>query len=89
VTEADIVRIGVQALVVAGKLAAPLLVVSLVVGIVVSLVQTVFSLQDQTLSQVPRLLLGAAVLLLSGGWMLRTLVDFTTELFRSIPSLAN
>ena len=72
-----------------GQLSAPLLLVSLAVGIVISLVQTVLSLQDQTLSMVPRLVLCALVLLLTGSWMLHTMVDYTTDLFNSIPDLVS
>lgn len=86
-TDADVLHLGAQAITMIGKLSAPLLLISLAVGIVVSLVQTVLSLQDQTLSMVPRLVLSAVVLLLTGGWMLTTMVDYTTELFNSIPDL--
>jgi flagellar biosynthetic protein FliQ len=86
-TDSDIIHLGSQAIVLIAKLSAPLLLVSLAVGIVISLVQTVLSLQDQTLSMVPRLALTAVVLLLTGSWMLHTLVDYTTDLFNSIPSL--
>ena len=86
-TDTDIIHLGGQAIVLIGKLSAPLLLVSLAVGIVVSLVQTVLSLQDQTISMVPRLILCALVLLLTGGWMLHTMVDYTVELFTSIPNL--
>jgi flagellar biosynthesis protein FliQ len=86
-SDADILHLGAQAIAMIGKLSAPLLIVSLAVGIVVSLVQTVLSLQDQTLSMVPRLALSALVLLLTGGWMLTSMVDYTTELFNSIPDL--
>ena len=85
--ESDIVHIGTQALVVATKLSAPILVVSLVVGLVVSLLQAVFQVQDQTLSMVPRLLLCALVVAMTGNWMLRQLVDYTRELFTAIPDL--
>ena len=85
--DTDIIHLGGQAIVMIGKLSAPLLLVSLAVGIVVSLVQTVLSLQDQTISMVPRLILCALVLLLTGGWMLHTMVDYTVELFTSIPDL--
>jgi flagellar biosynthetic protein FliQ len=87
VTDTDIIHLGAQAIVMIGKLSAPLLLVSLAIGIVISLVQTVLSLQDQTLSMVPRLAVCALVLLLTGGWMLTTMVDYTTELFQSIPDL--
>lgn len=86
-TDADVLHLGAQAITMIGKLSAPLLLISLAVGIVVSLVQTVLSLQDQTLSMVPRLVLSAVVLLLTGGWMLTSMVDYTTELFNSIPDL--
>jgi flagellar biosynthetic protein FliQ len=86
-TDSDVIHLGAQAITMIGKLSAPLLLVSLAVGIVISLVQTVLSLQDQTLSMVPRLALTALVLLLTGSWMLQTLVDYTTDLFNSIPSL--
>jgi flagellar biosynthetic protein FliQ len=87
VTETDILSLGAQAITMIGKLSGPLLIVSLLCGIVISLVQTVLSLQDQTLSIVPRLALTGLVLLLTGGWMLHTMVDYTTDLFSSIPSL--
>ena len=86
-TDTDIIHLGAQAITMIGKLSAPLLLVSLAIGIVISLVQTVLSLQDQTLSMVPRLAVCALVLLLTGSWMLTTMVDYTTELFQSIPDL--
>ncbi|MCW2776433.1 MAG: putative flagellar biosynthesis protein [Frankiales bacterium] len=86
-TETDIVNICTQALVLAAKLAGPLLLVALVSGVVISLGQAVFQVQDQTLSTVPKLVLGGAVLALTGGWMLRITVEFTTELFHRIPEL--
>ena len=86
-TETDVVHIAGQALVLAAKLAGPLLLVALVVGVVVSLLQAVFQVQDQTLSMVPKLAAGAVVLVLSGGWMLRITVDFTRTLFERIPDL--
>jgi flagellar biosynthesis protein FliQ len=85
--DTDILHLGAEAIIMIGKLSAPVLIVSLAVGIVVSLVQTVLSLQDQTLSMVPRLALTAGVLLVTGGWMLNTMVDYTTNLFNSIPDL--
>lgn len=85
--EADILNIGGQALTVAAKLAAPLLITTLVVGVVVSLFQAVFQVQDQTLAFVPKLLVAAAVMAIGGGWMLQTIVAFTESLFTSIPSL--
>lgn len=85
--ESDVMNIAGQALVLAAKLAGPLLLVALVVGVVISLVQAVFQVQDQTLSMVPKLAIGALVLALTGGWMLRITVEFTQQLFERIPDL--
>ena len=85
--ESDIITICIEALAVATKIVAPLLVVSLVIGLVVSLVQAVFQVQDQVLAMVPRLAACGLVLAVTGAWMLRTMVDYTAELFASIPAL--
>jgi flagellar biosynthetic protein FliQ len=87
VNESDVMNIAGQALLLAAKLAGPLLLVALVVGVVVSLIQAVFQVQDQTLSMVPKLAIGALVLALTGGWMLRISVEFTQQLFERIPAL--
>lgn len=87
--EADVVSVTSQALVVATKVSAPLLLVTLVIGLVVSLLQAVFQVQDQMLAMVPRLLAGGAVLAITGGWMLRQMVDYTTALFGDIPTLVS
>lgn len=67
--------------------AAPLLVVSLLVGLVVSVLQAATSLQEFTLSFVPKLIAIALVLVLTLPWMIDTLVAFTTNLIQQIPSL--
>ena len=67
--------------------AGPLLAVSLGIGLVVSIFQAVTSIQEQTLSFVPKLLAVAAVFLVALPWMLQLLVKYTTELFRSLPTL--
>jgi flagellar biosynthetic protein FliQ len=68
---------------------APMLIVALVLGLVVSVLQAVTQIQEQTLAFVPKLIGVAAVFLLALPWILQTLVRYTTELFRSIPSLAS
>ena len=85
--ETDIVNICAQALVLAAKLCGPLLAVALIIGVVISLVQVVFQVQDQTLAMVPKLALGGVVLAMTGGWMLRITIDFTQSLWSRIPDL--
>ncbi|MBN8526961.1 MAG: flagellar biosynthesis protein FliQ [Planctomycetes bacterium] len=66
-------------------LSAPVLLVALVVGLVIGLLQAVTSIQEQTLTFVPKIIALALVLALMGGWMLRYLVAYTAELFGSLP----
>ena len=63
------------------KCSAPLLLVSLAIGLLVSVFQTVTSIQEQTLTFVPKLLGIFLTLILAGGWILNNIVEFMTELF--------
>lgn len=78
-----------NALTLALMLAGPLLGVALVVGLLVSVLQAVTSIQEQTLSFVPKLFAVGAVFLLLLSWMLQLLMQYTTELFRSLPGLVS
>ncbi|HEY0218050.1 MAG TPA: flagellar biosynthesis protein FliQ [Cellulomonas sp.] len=82
-----VLDIGLDALVITAKLAAPVLITALVVGFVVSLVQSVTQIQEVTLSFVPKALAAAVALMVCGHWMIAELVSFTTELFGRIPGL--
>ena len=68
-------------------LAAPMLVASVVVGLAVSIVQAATSIQEQTLSFVPKIFAVIGVALLLGPWLGASMVDYTTRLFESIPTL--
>ena len=68
-------------------LAAPLLVASVVVGLAVSILQAATSIQEQTLSLVPKIFAVIGVALLLGPWLGASMVDFTIRLFESIPAM--
>jgi flagellar biosynthetic protein FliQ len=76
-----------QAVVLVAKLAGPILVASLAIGLIVSLVQAVTSIQEFTLTFVPKLLAVALILAVAGHWMLTQLVDYTDQLYAAIPHL--
>ena len=76
----DIVR---DALYIVIKTSAPMLLISLIVGLIVSVLQTVTSIQEQTLTFVPKLIAIFIVLMLCGGWILTTLREYTVNLFSS------
>ena len=82
-----VLDVGIDALVLAAKLSAPVLVTALVVGFVVSLIQSVTQIQEVTLSFVPKLIGVGLVILLTGNWMLGQAVDFTHDLFNALPQL--
>ncbi len=68
-------------------LSAPVMAVTLVIGLVVSLLQATTQLQEQTLSFVPKLVAAFLTLAITGGWILQHAVQFTAALFGSIPTL--
>ena len=86
-TDTTVINIALQTLMVALKLSAPILVTSLVIGFAVSLFQSMTQIQEFTLSFVPKLVGVGIALLLSGNWMLHTLIDFTRDLFALVPGL--
>jgi flagellar biosynthesis protein FliQ len=65
-------------------IAAPVLAVSLVVGLLVSVIQVVTQIQEMTLTFVPKLIAAVVVLIVLGGWMLSKWMSFTLDLFASI-----
>ena len=67
--------------------AAPLLLTALVVGVVVSLVQALTQIQEQTLTFIPKLVAVAVVLLLALPWVVRELTDYIAQMFNVLPGL--
>ena len=84
---AAVIVLGRQALWMVVLISAPLLGVSLAVGLVIGIVQAATSINEATLSFIPKLAALAITLALVGGWQLATLVDYTRSLFQRIPSL--
>jgi flagellar biosynthetic protein FliQ len=84
---AAVIDIGVQALMVAAKLGAPVLITALVVGFAISVFQSITQIQEVTLSFVPKAVAVAIALVISGQWMIAEIVTFTTTLFERIPQL--
>jgi flagellar biosynthetic protein FliQ len=82
-----VVNLTTQALHLALKVAAPLLVAGLVIGLVVSVFQAVTQIQEQTLSFIPKILAIFGVLVVLGPWMLNQLVADAGELWSSIPNV--
>ncbi len=69
-------------------LASPVLGAALIVGLIVAILQATTSIQEQTLTFVPKIFAILAVLALLGGWMFTTVGQYTIELFEKIPEIA-
>jgi flagellar biosynthetic protein FliQ len=87
VTPETVMTIAHGALEMTLMLAAPLLVVALVVGLLVGVFQAATQINEMTLSFIPKLIGMATALVIAGPWMLKQLVNYTRVLIESIPSL--
>ncbi|HEV3034764.1 MAG TPA: flagellar biosynthesis protein FliQ [Solirubrobacteraceae bacterium] len=82
-----VVNLATQAMSLALKIAGPLLLVALAVGLLISVFQAVTQIQEQSLSLIPKIAAVGVVIVLLGPWMLGELVTYTTSLYTSIPSM--
>ncbi len=77
-----------QTLMMAFMLAGPILVLTLIVGVAVSIFQTVTSIQEMTLSFMPKVLIISGALLVGGPWMLHQITVFLVDLMHRLPDIA-
>lgn len=80
-TEGDIISIARETLWTIIQTALPLLLVSMIIGLIISLFQTLTSIQEQTLTFVPKLLAIFIMIMLTGNWILSTIVEYMNELW--------
>lgn len=86
-TPESIMTMGNQAIKVALLLGAPMLLVALVIGLVISIFQAATQINEATLSFIPKLIAIFATMVIAGPWMLGQMVDYMRQLFGSIPTL--
>lgn len=84
-TEAMIIDMAREVLWTIVKTSAPLLIISLVIGLIISIFQTITSIQEQTLTFVPKFLAIMLVIVLCGSWMLNEMSDLFESLMMRIP----
>lgn len=82
-SQQDVINIARNTLWVIIETSVPLLLVSLVVGLIISLFQTLTSIQEQTLTFVPKLLAVFVALMIMGSWILNTIVSYMNQLWSS------
>lgn len=88
-TEAQALSLVQHALVLLVKVAGPILIVSLVIGLAVSIFQSLTQINDYTLTFVPKAIAIAIVLVVAGHWILGQLITYTTNLYTSIPRVVS
>ena len=88
-TEAYVLTLGQNAIMIALILAGPILLISLIIGSLVSLVQAATQINESTLIFIPKLIGIVLVLVLLGSWMLQHAMTFTHALFTSLPDLVH
>ncbi|MGF1643643.1 MAG: flagellar biosynthesis protein FliQ [Thiotrichales bacterium] len=84
-TPDSIINIGQDALIVIVLLAAPLLAAALAIGLFIGMIQAATSINEATLSFVPKLAVMVAMLFMTGPWLLQVLLDYTRKLIEDIP----
>jgi flagellar biosynthesis protein FliQ len=84
VEQSQIMEVGAQAMWVTLEIALPVLGVSLIVGLLVSIFQAVTQLQEPTLTFIPKILAVVVVIVVAGPWMMNTLLSFTIDLWSGI-----
>jgi len=82
-----VVNLASQAMSLAFKVAGPLLLAAMVVGLLVSIFQAVTQIQEQSLTLIPKIAAIAVIVVVLGPWMLGQIVAYTTNLYSAIPSL--
>ena len=82
-----VVSLATQAMTLALEIAGPILLLGLIIGLLVSIFQAVTSIQEQSLSFIPKIVGVAVLIVVLGPWMLDQLVGYATNLYMSIPSL--
>jgi flagellar biosynthetic protein FliQ len=86
-SDTNVLQIGMDAMMIAAKLAAPTLLTALLVGVLIGLVQSATQLQEATLSFVPKFIAVGVAILVSGNWMLAQMIDYTRDLWGRVPEL--
>jgi flagellar biosynthetic protein FliQ len=86
-TPENVMDLAHKTLMVTSMISAPLLLIALITGLVIGMLQAATQINESTLSFIPKLLMLVLTLFVAGPWILRVLIDFTHELYASIPAM--
>jgi flagellar biosynthesis protein FliQ len=86
-TPENVMDLAHKTLLVTSLISAPLLIIALITGLVIGMLQAATQINESTLSFIPKLLMLVLTLFVAGPWILRMLIDFTHDLYASIPAM--
>ena len=86
-TPENVMDLAHKTLMVTSLISAPLLLIALITGLVIGMLQAATQINESTLSFIPKLLMLVLTLFVAGPWILRVLIDFTRNLYSSIPNM--
>ena len=86
-TPENVMDLAHKTLMVTSLISAPMLLIALITGLVIGMLQAATQINESTLSFIPKLLMLVLTLFVAGPWILRVLIDFTHELYASIPAM--
>ena len=86
-TPENVMDLAHKTLMVTTLISAPLLLIALITGLVIGMLQAATQINESTLSFIPKLLMLVLTLFVAGPWILRMLIDFTHDLYASIPAM--
>jgi flagellar biosynthetic protein FliQ len=86
-TPENVMDLAHKTLMVTSLISAPLLLIALITGLVIGMLQAATQINESTLSFIPKLLMLVLTLFVAGPWILRVLIDFTHEIYASIPAM--
>jgi flagellar biosynthetic protein FliQ len=86
-TPENVMDLAHKTLMVTSLISAPLLLIALITGLVIGMLQAATQINESTLSFIPKLLMLVLTLFVAGPWILRVLIDFTHDIYASIPAM--
>ena len=88
-TESFVISFAMKAITVTLEIATPFLLVSLILGSIISLIQAATQIQEVTLTFIPKFAAMLAIIIILGSWMLQQMLTYTAGIFQSLPSLVH
>jgi len=88
-TDQTVIDLGSQAIMVTMQVAAPVLLTTMIVGVIISIFQAATQINEQTLTFIPKILAITVAMIICGPWILQVMLGFTKEIFNGIPGITN